>query len=526
MLMGGIVVINPIVLTLITIVYIIAIIILGYIGYRKTKGSEDFLVAGRRIHPALLALSYGATFISTSAIVGFGGIAAQLGMSLIWLTTLCVIVGVLIAFIVFGRKTREIGARLQAVTYPDLMGKCYNSQTISRIASCVIIAGMPIYTAAVLIGGARFIETSLSVQYDIALLGFALIVSAYVILGGLIAVIYTDVMQGVIMFIGMTILLVLTYVYLGGVTAAHTALDAMSDLVPAALAEAGMTGWTSMPEFLSPIWLTVITTMVLGVGIGVLAQPQLVVRFLTVKDDASIRRAIMVGGPFVLVMTGVAFTIGPLTNVWFMREMGMLAMDAAGGNADSVIPLFITSSMPDLFVVIFMLALLSAAMSTLSSLYHTMGTTIGHDIGKELFGGQPSMRLIQIGTGCMIIVSTIIAYLMPANIIARATVIFMGLCTAALLPAYAHAMYSPHPSTSAANVSMLTGSIFWLLWTVFVHVKESEVIGLSQLIFGVPTISQAWAMVDPIAVALPVSAIALICVLGYERLQSSHKKIS
>lgn len=515
--------INPIVVTAIIFIYIIAIIFLGYIGYRKTKASEDFLVAGRRIHPILLGLSYGATFISTSAIVGFGGIAAQLGMSLIWLTVLCVIVGVLIAFVVFGEKTREIGSRLQAVTYPDLMGKCYNSATMRRIACAIIIAGMPIYTAAILIGGARFIETSLSVQYDVALLGFAIIVSVYVILGGLIAVIYTDVMQGVIMFVGMSILLVLSYVHLGGVTAAHSALDAMANLVPAALAETGMTGWTSMPVFLSPIWQTVITTMVLGVGIGVLAQPQLVVRFLTVKDAASVRRAVMVGGPFILMMTGVAFTIGPLTNVWFMREFGMLAVQAAGGNADSVIPLFITSSMPDIFVVIFMLALLSAAMSTLSSLYHTMGTTIGYDIGKELFGGQSSMRLIQVGTGCMIVVSTIIAYLMPANIIARATVIFMGLCTAALLPAYAHAMYSPRPSTSAGKASMIVGTIFWLLWTVFVHVKESEPIGLSKLLFGVPTISPTWAMVDPIAVALPISALTLICILAYERVRSGSK---
>ncbi|MDR2855103.1 MAG: sodium:solute symporter family protein [Methanomicrobiales archaeon] len=522
--MEGIIVIDPIVLAVIVAIYVSIVIYLGYIGYRKTKGSEDFLVAGRKIHPALLGLSYGATFISTSAIVGFGGIAAQLGMGLIWLTVLCVIVGVLIAFIVFGKKTREIGSRLQAVTYPDLMGKCYNSPTIQRITCAVIIAGMPIYTAAILIGGARFIETSLSVQYDVALLGFAIIVSAYVILGGLIAVIYTDVMQGVIMLIGMSILLVLTYVYLGGVTAAHSALDAMRDLVPAVLAETGMTGWTSMPLFLSPMWQTVITTMVLGVGIGVLAQPQLVVRFLTVKDDASIRRAIMFGGPFILITTGVAFTIGPLTNVWFMREFGMLAVDAAGGNVDSVIPLFITSSMPDIFVVIFMLALLSAAMSTLSALYHTMGTTIGYDIGKELCDGQPSMRLIQVGTGCMIIVSTVIAYLMPANIIARATVIFMGLCTATLLPAYAHAMYSPRPSPSSAKVSMIVGAIFWLLWTVFVHVKESSVIGLSKLLFGVPTISETWAMVDPIAVALPISALTLLCMLAYERVKSGRRK--
>jgi len=513
---GGRCVIDPVISMGIVIIYVIAIILLGYLGYRKTKGSEDFLVAGRRVHPALLALSYVATFVSTSAIVGFGGISAQLGMGLMWLTFLCVAVGVFIAFVVFGRKTREIGAHLHAVTYPDLMGKCYNSPLINKITSIIVIVSMPIYAAAVLIGGARFIETSLSIQYDIALIGFAVIVAVYVILGGLIAVIYTDVLQGIIMFVGMSVLLIMTYVYLGGVKSAHVALDAMADLVPTALAEAGMTGWTSMPEFLSPIWLTMITTMILGVGIGVLAQPQLVVRFLTAKDDSSIRRALIVGGPSILVMTGAAFTIGPLTNVWFMRETGMLAVEAAGGNVDSVIPLYITSAMPDVFVLVFMLALLSAAMSTLSALYHTMGTTIGYDLGKSMTGGRPSMRLIQIGTGCMIVVSTIFAYLMPANIIARATVIFMGLCAAAFLPAYGHALYSKHPSVNAAKVSMLSGAISWLLWTVFVHGKEAEAIGLSKLLFGVSSILPGWEVVNPIVVALPIAIVALLCVLAYE----------
>jgi SSS family solute:Na+ symporter len=508
----------PLLLICIVLIYLSAIILLGYIGYRKTKGSDDFLVAGRSIHPVILALSYGATFISTSAIIGFGGIAAQLGMSLIWLTVLCVGVGVLIAFILFGRKTRDIGSRLRAVTYPDLMEKCYNSPFIGNITSIVIVFGMPIYTAAILIGGARFIETSLSIQYDVALLGFAVVVAAYVVLGGLLAVMYTDALQGIIMFVGMCLLLVFTYASLGGVTASHAALDAMANLVPTALAEAGMAGWPSMPAFLSPIWLTVVTTMVLGVGIGVLAQPQLAVRFLTVRDDSAIRRAVMVGGPFVLIMTGVAFTVGSLSNVWFMQQTGMLAVEAAGGNVDSVIPLYITSAMPDYFVIIFMLALLSAAMSTLSSLYHNMGTTIGYDLGKYFSKGKPSMRLIQFGTGVMIAFSVILAYLMPANIIARATVIFMGLCAAAFLPMYVHALYSSRPSVLAAKISLLVGTISWLLWTVFIHVKESEAIGLSQLLFSVPSISPALQMVDPIVISLPLSALALLCVLVCENI--------
>ena len=225
-----------------TLVYLVLVIGLGYLGYRQTKGNDDYMVAGRKISPVVLALSYGATFISTSAIIGFGGVAAQLGMGMIWLTVLNIGLGIFIAFVVFGKRTRSIGSKLRAVTFPDLMGKCYGSPFMQYAAGLVIVIAMPLYTAAILIGGAQFITSTLQVPYTTALIGFAAVVALYVVLGGLIAVMYTDALQGGIMLVGMTILLVLTYVQLGGVIEAHTALAAMSDLVPGTLAAGGMTG--------------------------------------------------------------------------------------------------------------------------------------------------------------------------------------------------------------------------------------------------------------------------------------------
>ena len=315
--------------------YLVMIIGIGYYGYRRTKKVEDYMVAGRNTHPAIIALSYGATFISTSAIIGFGGTSAQYGMSLMWMTVLCIVVGVIIAFICMGKRIRRIGKDLGALTYPELLGNMYGSKKIIYATGAIFVAAMPLYTAAVLIGGARFIETTLGIPYLTALLGFAGVVALYVVIGGLMAVMYTDAVQGAIMLVGMGILLVLTYIYLGGVTAAHSSLESMSGLVPSTLSSMGMTGWTSMPEFGSPIWMTVITTLVLGVGVGVLAQPQLAVRFMTAKDGKSLNRAIPIGALFIVMMTGVAFTVGPLTNVYFMDKLGMLAIEAAGGKCRS-----------------------------------------------------------------------------------------------------------------------------------------------------------------------------------------------
>jgi Na+/proline symporter len=471
-------------LTVITTLYLLATMVLGYIGYKHTREAEDYMVAGRKAHPIVLALSYGATFISTSAIVGFGGVAGQLGLGVLWLTVLNIGVGILIAFVIFGKKTREIGNRLKAVTFPDLMGKCYKSPFMQYMAGLIIVIAMPLYTAAILVGGARFIEETLQINYHVALVGFAAIVAVYVIIGGLIAVMYTDALQGAIMLAGMTLLLVFTYILLGGVVEAHTALTAMNTLVPEALAAGGLTGWASMPALGSSIWFTMITTIVLGVGIGVLAQPQLIVRFMTVKDSRSLNRAVLVGGPFILMMTGVAFTVGALTNVYFYQRTQQIALVAAGGNVDRIIPLYINAAMPDWFVALFMLTLLAAAMSTLSSLFHTMGTALGYDIWRHTREHRPSLGASQKGVMLMILISVILAYIMPGSIIARATAMFMGLAASAFLPAFTHALYSKDPDVAAAKWSLISGALVWFVWGAFIHRAISKDLLISGVLFG------------------------------------------
>jgi SSS family solute:Na+ symporter len=494
-------------------VYIIITMILGYLGYKKTKEAEDFMIAGRKVHPYLIALTYGATFISTSAIVGFGGTAAYMGMGLIWLTFLNIAVGILLAFVVFGKKTREIGRRLGAVTFPDLLGKIYSSKFLRYTSAFIIVIGMPLYTAAILIGGGRFIETTFAMDYNLALLIFASITAIFVISGGMLAVVYNDSLEAIIMLIGMTVLLAYTIINLGGITAANQALTNIANMAPAALASTGFSGWTSMPSLGSPLWFTMVTTIIMGVGIGVLAQPQLVVRFMLAKDNKALNRAVPIGGFFILMMTGVAFTVGALSNVYFQQNLGQIAFDAAGKNTDSIIPLFINMAMPDWFVVIFMLTLLAAAMSTLSSLAHAMGTAIGHDIWGVWRNRKPSIMENRVGVLVMLVVSWALAYIMPTSFIAAATALFMGLCAAAFLPAFVHALYSKNPSLLAAKSSLVVGALVWVFWTAFVHAKYSGILGISKMIFGTNLLGAPWQTIDPFIPGLLLSTITLGAIL-------------
>jgi len=394
-------------LGLVVIAYLLAIGYLGYKGYKHTSNARDYLLAGSNIHPFVMAMSYGATFISTSAIIGFGGIAGIYGMGLIWLTFLNIFVGIFIAFVFFGRKTRKIGHNLDAHTFPEFLGKRFQSKGIQTTCGAIIFIAMPLYAAVVLIGGARFIESIFSIDFSVALIFFSLVIASYVIAGGLKGVMYTDALQATIMFLSLFFLLAVTYVKLGGITGAHEALTNMAALVPESLQAQGHLGWTVFPKFNSGWWWALTTSIILGVGIGVLAQPQLVVRFMTVKSNRELNRAVLIGGVFIFVATGFVFTVGALTNLHFYNETGQLAIQAAQGNVDLIIPEYINSAMPSWFVYLFMLALLSAGMSTLSSQFHTMGTALGRDVVQNIFPSKKinTMMITRIGVVIAILVS-------------------------------------------------------------------------------------------------------------------------
>lgn len=508
-----------------SIIYLSVLAFLSISAFRTTHNAKDFMLGGRQIHPMVMALSYGATFISTSAIVGFGGNAGLFGMSLLWLTFLNIFVGVFIAFIVFGKRTRKMGHNLDAHTFPELLGVRFQSRFIQGFSAAVILFFMPLYAAAVLKGGVGFLATQFNIDFNVTLLFFVMIIALYVSMGGMKGVMYTDAFQGTIMFGGMLFLLIFVYSKLGGIVPAHLALTNLMN-EPAVLEQtakqstAGFAGWTAMPVLGSPYWWTVVSSVVMGVGIGVLAQPQLVTRFMTVKSNRELNRAVASGGVFILMMAGVAYVVGSLSNVLFFQTEGHTAVVAAGGVIDNIIPLFLKNYLPSWFNTIFLLTLMSAAMSTLSSQYHVVGTSIGRDLyAKGLGRTGDSVLITRIGIVASILVSALLAYIgnrlqTDIGLIAQATAIFFGLCAAAFLPVYIGALFSRNLSRRAAIVSILTGTLVSLFWLFFIHAKNAGTIGLCKVLTGKPhlladTGLSYFAQVDAVVIAVPLSFLAL-----------------
>ena len=113
-------------LAILIVVYVLLMLLVGFVAYKRTSNSVDYLVAGRETNPYIMALSYGATFISTAAIIGFGGLAGTNGIGILWLVFLNIAVGILLAFVVFGKRTRKMGQALNALTFPEFISKRFN----------------------------------------------------------------------------------------------------------------------------------------------------------------------------------------------------------------------------------------------------------------------------------------------------------------------------------------------------------------------------------------------------------------
>jgi SSS family solute:Na+ symporter len=488
---------------------------IGFLGYKKTKTAEDYYVAGRSMGPIVVAFSYGATFISAVALIGFSGIASIYGHSVLWLAFLNIFVGIFIAFIVYGFRTRKMGLSLNAVTLPEMLGNRFNSKRLQSVSGLIIAIFMIAYTSAVFLAISSLFQVTFSIPYEICVIVFTIIVGIYLVVGGLYAVMWTHAIQGILMLVGMLILTIGIYSMLGGVGPAHEAAAALTPEILQGIgtpaASQAPKGLTSMPPTFSQPFMVVLT-IIFGVGIGVLAQPQLIIRYLSAKSEKALRRAIPYGGIFILLMTFTAFSVGPLCNVLMANAPTYSATLTEPlmypGTPDKVLPLIVTEFFPDWFVFLFLFAVLSAAMSTASALFHSAGASIGRDVCEKGLmkdcSEKKSLKITRIAT-LVIVAATLIISLNPPDVVAIMTSFFFGLMAVTFLAPYTLMLYWKKTSRMGAWTGMLGGFIFTMAWYILVYYKTApQIIGSSFIS------EYVWNMLDPLFIGVPLSFLLTI----------------
>ncbi len=503
-------------------VFLIVLAYLGWMGYKHTRDGEDFMLAGRSVPPWLMAVSYGSVFISSASIIGFGGMASKVGLGMFWIVTLNIGVGVLIAYIVIGPRIREIGHKLEAKTMPELLGRRFNSTFIQGATGIINFIFMPLYAGAVLVGVCRLIELILGIPFGTALLIYGSIIAIYVAIGGLKGMIYADAVLGILKFVAMAGLAIFVLAQTGW----FSSIKALSAIkIPADLAAEGMVSFTKMPAGGSQLWWLLVTSLLVGVGFGILAQPQLSVRFMTLKSKLDIKRAVGFGAVFIIIANGGAIFSGALSNVLTVQKFGQPTF-AYLGNVDSVIPFTVQNFTPSWFVYLILFTLILASISASTAQVHAMATSLGHDVintnnknGKSKEKKNWELKAIRISAFVALGYILFVAYKLPTNIIAIATAIFFGIAGATFLPALIGAIFWKRCTRPAVISSIIVGFLSSGLMYIFVHLRESSGIGVCKLIFGVDCIaSNSWMKyMDPSLIAVPLSFLTLIIVTLFTR---------
>jgi SSS family solute:Na+ symporter len=198
-----------------------------------------------------------------------------------------------------------------------------------------------------------------------------------------------------------------------------------------------------------------------------------------------------------------------------------ISIVVAKGVSDQIIPTYITTALPKWFGLIFLLTLLAAAMSTLSSQFHTLGTAVGRDVFGTLFHGSGvrgtdrTIYVVRIAILAGLVLAVVVGYYAKkeqfvVSIIARATAIFFGLCASTFLPAFVGGIFFRRMTSAGALASMLAGFLGSAFWLLFVKTPECTVIGLvkGSILAEAPN----WPVVDPLFIGLPLSAVAAVVV--------------
>ncbi len=355
------------------VAYLAALLGIGVVASRRMKDLRDYFAAGKKLGFWPVAFSARATGESAWLLLGLTGMGAAVGVRGFWVV-LGELLGVGGAWLLLARRFHRLTMRYDAITVPDyLEARFRDGGHALRIVSAVALTiFVTIYVSAQIDATGTAFESFLGLPWLWgALLGFA-VVLAYSSAGGFLAVVWSDVFQGVLMFLGLVLLPVVGLVAAGGWGAVTGGLSAID---PALLSWSGGTGWTG---------LTLCGTLGLVlIGLGFLGSPQIFVRFIALRDEAELSR----GAAVAVVWTVLADSGAVLTGMIgrsLLTGPGDELTAVLGNGGQDVLPLLVDHVMPATIVGLYIAIVLSAIMSTVDSLLVLAGSAVVRDLYQKV----------------------------------------------------------------------------------------------------------------------------------------------
>lgn len=354
---------------LLLLIFFAVMISVGLYCRKNSTDVNGFVLGGRSVGPWLTAFAYGTSYFSAVVFVGYAGqFGWKYGIAATWAGIGNALLGSLLAWVVLGRRTRIMTQHLNSATMPQFFEARYGSKSLKIAASVITFIFLIPYTASLYNGLSRLFGMAFDIDYTVCVIVMAVLTGVYVIAGGYMATAINDFIQGIIMIFGICAVVVAVLKSQGGFLAA---LDGMGHVVDTSVSETpGVFASFFGPDPVNLLGVVILTSL------GTWGLPQMVQKFYAIKSEKSISTGTVVSTAFAFIVAGGCYFLGGFGRLFSDK------IDIAANGYDSVVPTML-AGLPDMLIAIVVILVLSASMSTLSSLVLTSSSTLTLDLLKD-----------------------------------------------------------------------------------------------------------------------------------------------
>lgn len=449
---------------LVVIVYAALMVTIGIITSRKSSSLNDFLFGGGKVGPWMTAFGFGTTYFSAVVFIGYAGqFGWAYGVSAAWIGIGNAIIGATLAWLVLGKRTRLMTKHLGAKTMPDFFGKRYASKKLKTAASLIVFLFMIPYTASVYNGLSRLFAMAFNFKsdqaYTMIIIAMAALSAIYVCLGGYSATAVNDFIQGLIMLVGISCVVGCILNYQGGFSEAMEKLGVISDAA---------TPENSLNALFGPDPINLFGVVILT-SLGTWGLPQMIHKFYAIRDEKDITRGMIISTFFCLIVSGGCYLLGGFGRLFCTLD----ASDTSGKTVinilsngkpefDAIVPAMLETALPSLLIGLVVVLVLSASLSTLSSLVMTSSTTMTHDLirpaCKTKMDEKKEILVMRALIAVFLIISVIVACNKNASISALMSYSW-GALSGSFLGPFLWGLYSKKITRAAVWTSFVCGIV-------------------------------------------------------------------
>ena len=435
------------------LVFFAVMISVGLYCRKHSTDVNGFVLGGRSVGPWLTAFAYGTSYFSAVIFVGYAGqFGWAFGVSSTWIGLGNAFIGSLLAWVILGRRTRIMTQLLEARTMPEYLGKRYDSSKLKVLASLITFVFLIPYTASLFNGLSRLFEMAFNIDYAYCVIVMAVLTGIYVIVGGYMATAINDFIQGIIMLFGIVAVILAVLSKNGGLMGSMAAMGSLE--------EAPFTG--AFVSFLGPNPLFLVVVVLLT-SLGTWGLPQMVAKFYAITNEGAIKKGTVISTLFAIIVAGGCYFLGGFGRLFVTQDQ----VDANG--FDSVVPTML-SGLPDILIAIVLILVLSASMSTLSSLVLTSSSTLTLDFisplsRKDLEESQ-KLTIMRVFVAFFIVVSAVIAIVQAQSritFIAQLMGVSWGALAGSFLAPFMYGLYWKKTTKAACAVTYLTGTCLMIV---------------------------------------------------------------